>query len=166
MDHGSPKSMTTLLDEQVMLEKELKQTKNYYKRMVKQRDAAIHKLNIEENKNRQLRFKFVAQDKKVKQLDDKIFELKMKNADLVLALNKAQEKHKNLTAQITDLFGAGEETLAVSPPSSPVPNSVHAKEENGTPEKPRKRARGDKQVSAKTRRCSQRLKVKQQWDRC
>ena len=77
-------------------------------------------------------------------------------------LNKAKEKHKNLTTQITDLFGAGEETLAVSPPSSPIPNSVHAKEENGTPEKPRKRARSDKQVSAEPRRCSQRLKVKQQ----
>ena len=86
-------------------------------------------------------------------------------ADLsTLQVNKHNHchQHKNLTAQITDLFGAGEETLAVSPPSSPVPNSVHAKEENGTPEKPRKRARSDKQVSAEPRRCSQRLKVKQQ----
>ena len=91
----------------------------------------------------------------------------MKNAELILALNKAREKSKTLTAQITDLFSAGEETLVgeetltVSPPSSPIPNSVekrNKKEGNGTPEKPRKRTlSNEQQAIAKRRRSSQRL---------
>ena len=189
MEHdGPPKTIETLQDENVTLAKELRQTEIYYKRMVAQRDTAIHKLNIEENTNTNLRFKFVATHKKAERLKEENFELKMKNADLVLALNKATEKNKTLTAQIADLFSAGEETLAgektlaisppsspipnsvekrskkegnaVSPPSSPIPNSVEKrskKEGNGTPEKPDKRTLSNKRASAKRRRSSRRL---------
>ena len=183
MEHdGPPKTIDTLQDENVTLAKELRQTEIYYKRMVAQRDTAIHKWNKEKNTNANLRFKFVATHKKAKRLEEQNFELKMKNADLVLALNKATEKNKTLTAQITDLFSAGEGSLADSPPSSPIPNSVEKcskkegnavsppsspipnsvekrskKEGNGTPEKPHKRTLSNKRVSAKRRRSSQRL---------
>lgn len=99
MEHGSPKISNTLQDQNVMLAKKLKQTEGYYKRMVDQRDTATHKLNIVENRNKELRFKFVAENKKVRRLDEKIFELKMKNADMVLALNKAEKKNKALTTK-------------------------------------------------------------------
>ena len=161
MEHdGPPKTIDTLQDENVTLAKELRQTEIYYKRMVAQRDTAIHKWNKEKNTNANLRFKFVATHKKAKRLEEQNFELKMKNADLVLALNKATEKNKTLTAQITDLFSAGEGSLADSPPSSPIPNSVEKrskKEGNGTPEKPHKRTLSNKRASAKRRRSSQRL---------
>ena len=155
-----------LQDENVMLAKQLKQTEQYYKRMLEQRDNAIHKLDNEQNRSKELRFKFVAQIKKARRLDELIFELKMKNADMVLALNKAEKKNKNLTAQIADLFNAGEEAFDVpsvsqptdasvssdsktdtvsshpiSPPSSPIAKRTGQviKDENGTPQKPRKR---------------------------
>ena len=146
-----------------MLAKQLKQTEQYYKRMLEQRDNAIHKLDNEQNKSKELRFKFVAQIKKARRLDELIFELKMKNADMVLALNKAEKENKNLTAQIADLFNAGEEAFdvptvsqptdasvssdsktdtvshPVSPPSSPIAKRTGQviKDENGTPQKPR-----------------------------
>ena len=163
MEHdGPPKTIETLQETNVILAKQLRQTEIYYKRMVAQRDTAIHKLNDEENTNTGLRKKFVAAHKRAERFKEVNFELRMKNADLVLALNKAEEKNKTLTAQIADLFTAGEETLAVSPPTSPIPHSVEElskKEGNGTPEKPHKRALSDKQVSSEKRRCSQRLKI-------
>ena len=166
MEHRSPKISKELQDENVMLAKQLKQTEQYYKRMLEQRDNAIHKLDNEQNRSKELRFKFVAQIKKARRLDELIFELKMKNADMVLALNKAEKKNKNLTAQIADLFNAGEEAFDVpsvsqptdasvssdsktdtvsshpiSPPSSPIAKRTGQviKDENGTPQKPRKR---------------------------
>ena len=166
MEHRSPKISKELQDENVMLAKQLKQTEQYYKRMLEQRDNAIHKLDNEQNRSKELRFKFVAQIKKARRLDELIFELKMKNADMVLALNKAEKKNKNLTAQIADLFNAGEEAFDVpsvsqptdasvssdsktdtvsshpiSPPSSPIAKRTGQviKDENGTPQKPRNR---------------------------
>ena len=166
MEHRSPKISKELQDENVMLAKQLKQTEQYYKRMLEQRDNAIHKLDNEQNRSKELRFKFVAQIKKARRLDELIFELKMKNADMVLALNKAEKKNKNLTAQIADLFNAGEEAFDVpsvsqptdasvssdsktdtvsshpiSPPSSPIAKRTGQviKDKNGTPQKPRKR---------------------------
>ena len=108
------KTMQKICEENETLHCKLKETMMYYKRMMKDRDNVTHKWKQQLKECKKLRGVIINLRKSISKLNERNFELRIKNGESVQAATKWKTKCNLIQSQLEAMFDAGDIQSSIS----------------------------------------------------